>query len=81
MGARFFLGFAAECERLWSSTYRKVMTPLILETILFLMVNLQYWGSLYVSRSMAAACSERVAQLMTDEDVQDELLEPEDETV
>lgn len=61
INTRFILGSSAEMERVWSiAKYvlpdnRKLMDPIIFESILFLKVNASYWDLGCVQRAMKAA--------------------------
>lgn len=78
--SRFILGSVAECERLWSIASHVIgnakhsMTPLTLETILFLKVNSSYWGPATVRKAMAEQISDRVAEKVAADDVEFDLL-------
>ncbi len=62
----FILGSAAEVERLWSKAkhllldHRKRTSPALVEALLFLNTNMEYWDGQTVRIVMAAARSKRV---------------------
>lgn len=55
VNTKFILGSAAEVERLWSTAEAiKLMTPMMLETLLFLKTNARFWNINVVRQAMRA---------------------------
>ena len=79
MNCDFVLGSTAEIERLWSvaknimSGKRTSMNPLLLESLLFLKQNKDYWDLLLVSAAMNSARSERVKSRVREHNAHEEL--------
>ena len=80
----FILGSAAEVERLWSlaenilTDGRMSITPLMLETILFLKVNRRFWDATSVSRAMndvVNAHAVRLESLAVEEELLEDLMQ------
>ncbi len=61
-------------ERLWSlakhilQTHRKSISPVLMETLLFLKVNKAYWDISVVCEAMNTESTERVEDVLLDEE-------------
>ena len=77
MNSLFILGSVAEVERLWSICSKVIdkdqhsMSPLMLQTILFLKVNSDYWGPSVIAKADAMRRSKRVDRKIAEEEEHD----------
>lgn len=76
----YILGSVAACERLWSiagnifTKDRASMSPLLLETLLFLRINQSYWNEQTVKLAVARAKSSRVEKRLNEDAEYDDLI-------
>ncbi len=69
---RFVLGSSAECERLFSMAQyifcqnRRSISPIVLESILFLKLNERFWDAGLVSEAINSGCTRNNDEITKD---------------